>query len=125
MHRCPHCGERTISNLAKWWSSSTAPTQCSACGNPSFVPASESNATFVLSAALLAGAIVAGLSSRSPALLAALSALVVVFYAWRWHRSTLVPTTMAEASASRTVAFILLGGIATYAVYRFVFGGGA
>ena len=118
MSNCPHCGTLGFSVTDKWLSGSSSPATCSACGGMSYVRASESNATFVMLSVLLALAALVAFLAQSWWAFAAGVVTTLAFYAWRWHRATLVPISAESVASARTVGWLIFGALFAYVIYR-------
>ena len=95
MHTCPHCGNKTVGNWAKWVSHQIRPAQCSACKGLSFVPRAVSGGIWVCSVLLLAIAGFASSALQNAWVLVGGALTSATFYVWRWTKTSLTSTDTA------------------------------
>lgn len=105
-HKCPHCHQATVSNLAVRWSSREIPAKCRDCGQLSHVIASTSSGIWVLGVVLLVAAGIVAVIAQSPwAGLLGLSG-VVAHNVWAWRRVELWPIDRNSAKTAAQVGWL-------------------
>jgi hypothetical protein len=122
MKQCPHCHQPTISGFAKWWSGSSAPATCSACGGLSYVRTSESNGIFVVASLILGATAFTAFLAQAASVLVLGACLAFAYYVWSWRRATLVPTSPENTASAQAFAWVIVGAFVAYVAYKLLFG---
>ena len=107
MQTCPHCGTKGISALAKLWSGSASPAQCSSCGGSSYLRSTPLWG-LMLHEALLAAAFIAAFLLWHWWPLVVYFLLLLGWAAWLGTRARLTAISLERAQQKRRNGYLFL-----------------
>ncbi len=103
LHRCPHCGEYGVTEMATRWSSRRDPAQCGRCPNYAHVLASTASGIFAGTLLVFVGALVLAAGLQSGLAVVPGVCVAIAFNLWAWRRVELIPITKESAVTARKV----------------------